>query len=248
MKRAQLVMVLAALALMLGAGVVLARLKSSHRLGPPGVKTQPIPDSVRLDILLPARVLDFDSEPIETTKEVLDTLPRDTSFGQRRYKAADGFEALLNVVMMGSDRTSLHKPQFCLTGNGWHIDKTETDHVRVPRPQPYDLPVVKLTTSRETESGGQTAKLSGLYVYWFVCGDALSGEPTGRERMWWMARELLRTGVLQRWAYVTCFAVCAPGQEAATYQRMRQFLAAAVPEFQLVPKPEAKASSPVATP
>jgi len=61
----------------------------------------------------------------------------------------------------------------------------------------------------------------------------------GGERMWSMAKHLLKTGVLQRWAYVSCFAVCPPGSEEATFERMRQFIAASVPEFQLTPKPEA---------
>ena len=57
--------------------------------------------------------------------------------------------------------------------------------------------------------------------------------------MWWMADKLVRTGVLQRWAYVSCLAVCYPGQEEATYERVKKFIAASAPEFQLVPKPQA---------
>jgi hypothetical protein len=113
--------------------------------------------------------------------------------------------------------------------------------VRIPRPHPYDLPVVKLVVGREMTVQGQTMPLRGVFVYWFVCEDGLSGEPTGWERMWWMARELVRRGVLQRWAYVTCFAVCLPGREEATYERMKEFLAQAVPEFQLVSGPRVQA-------
>jgi len=53
--------------------------------------------------------------------------------------------------------------------------------------------------------------------------------------MWWMARDLIRTGVLQRWAYVSYLAICEPGQEDATFERMKTFIAASVPEFQLTP-------------
>jgi hypothetical protein len=248
MKRSQLVVVAVALLLMLGAAGVLARLKSGHHLGAPGVKTQPIPGSVRLAIELPERVLDCESEVLEPGSDALKALPQDTSFGQRRYKAPDGFETALNVVLMGTDRTSIHKPQFCLVGAGWQISPPETDRVRVYRPQTYDLPVIKIIATREvTGPEGQRGTLRGVYVYWFVCDDALSGEPSGVQRMWWMARELLRTGVLQRWAYVTCFSVCAPGQEEATYKRMQRFLSSAVPDFQLTPKP-APAAAPGATP
>jgi len=232
-KRAQWIVAGVALALMAGGAGALVRMKAGHRLGAPGVKTQPIPDSVRLEVLLPERVADFDSQPVETTAEVLNTLPPDTSFGQRRYQAPDGFETLLNVVLMGTDRTSLHQPQFCLTGGGWHIDREEVTQVRINGRPPYDLPAMKLTTSREATVNGQTVPLRGLYVYWFVCDGAYTARHG--ERMWWMARELLRSGMLQRWAYVTCFSVCAPGGEEATYRRMEQFLSAAVPEFQLTP-------------
>lgn len=229
--------------MMLGSALVLARLDAVQRLGQPGVRTRPLDDgTIRVQVLLPEAVPGYRSEWVEQQKEVIEALPPDTSFGQRHYKADDGFEVLLNVVLMGTDRTSIHKPQFCLTGAGWRIEETVRDRVRIPRPHPYDLPVVKLVAGREMTLQRQTVPVRGIYVYWFVCEDGLSGEPTGFERMWWMARELVRRGVLQRWAYVTCFAVCLPGREEATYERMKAFLALAVPEFQLVSGPSVAGS------
>jgi hypothetical protein len=55
--------------------------------------------------------------------------------------------------------------------------------------------------------------------------------------MWWMARDLIKTGILQRWAYVSYCAFCLPGQEDATFERMKAFIAASAPEFQLTPFP-----------
>ena len=60
-----------------------------------------------------------------------------------------------------------------------------------------------------------------------------SASTLGVQRMWWMAREMFRTGVLQRWAYISCFAICPPGREDATFERMTKFIAASVPEFQM---------------
>jgi hypothetical protein len=45
----------------------------------------------------------------------------------------------------------------------------------------------------------------------------------------------LRTGVLQRWAYLSYFAVCAPGQEDAAFERMKNLIVHSVPEYQLPP-------------
>jgi hypothetical protein len=149
----------------------------------------------------------------------------------------------VNVVLMGGDRTSIHKPQFCLPGNGWAIDRTETASVRVSKPHAYDLPVMKLTASAaETKSGGQIVNWRGVYLYWFVADNALTEYHW--ERMWWMARDLIRTGVLQRWAYVTVFSPCYPGEEDAAFERMKRLISASVPEFQLAAGPEATGPSP----
>ena len=238
MNRQQWVLVVVVLALMGATAGVLTRLRASQQLGQPGLKTRALGDSRNLEILLPERVLDFTSEPVEQDSMVLGALPKDTSFGQRRYQAPDGFETLLNVVLMGSDRTSLHKPQFCVTGAGWAIERTELTGVPITQPCAYELPVMKLTTTKEGTLNGQRVNVRGIYVYWFVAEDALTAHHW--QRMWWMARELLRTGKLQRWAYVTCFSVCQPGQEEGTFNRMKQFLGAAVPAFQLPPRADAK--------
>jgi hypothetical protein len=237
MNRQMLISSVAALALMGGSAIILNGVRTHQTLAQPGVKTHPIPGSIRLEAILPEHVLNYDSKWMETDEVTLGTLPKDTSFGQRRYKAPDGFSMDLRVVLMGRDRTSMHKPQLCLTGQGWHIDDTASaeTHVRVQRPFEYDLPVVKLVAHTTALIEGQNQQLSGVYVYWYVADDAMSASALGLQRMYMMASKLLRTGILQRWAYVSCFAACAPGQEVATFERMKAFIAAGVPEFQLYP-------------
>jgi hypothetical protein len=168
---------------------------------------------------------------------VLDFLPKDTSFGQRLYTAADKFWVQANVVLMGADRTSIHKPQFCLGGLGFNIDAAASSEttIHIDRPVPYDLPVMKLVATKEAMIEGRKEKVRGIYVYWFVADN----EYTARhwERMWWMARDVMRTGVLQRWAYASYFAYSRPGGEEATFERMKKLIVASVPEFQLTPKP-----------
>jgi hypothetical protein len=220
----------------------LVNLRANQKLGQPGVKTAPLANGHNLEVLLPERVLDFTSEPIETPKVVIDYLPKDTSYGQRRYLGPDGFWVSANVVLMGADRTSIHKPEFCLPGQGWRIDEKSKVNVPIDGPRPYQLPVMKwvMTNFLETEAG-QKKEFRGLYVFWFVA----DGEQTANanQRMWWMARDLLRTGVLQRWAYVSYFAVCTPGQEEPAFERMKKLIAASVPEFQRMPGAEEQTAS-----
>ena len=228
-----------------GSAAVLLKFKAQQKLGAPGVKTRPLANSRNLEVVLPETVLDYTSVWLEQTAMVTNTLPSDTSFGSRRYTAPDKFWTQVTVVLMGSDRTSLHKPQFCLTGAGWAIDSNATreETVRVEQPQPYDLPVVKYVASRQVQQEGRTVEWRGIYVYWFVAEDAISATESGLERMWAMAHTLVTTGVLQRWAYISYFAVCPPGQETATYERLKKLIAASVPEFQLTPKPKTQVAA-----
>lgn len=240
MTRQKTILFAIALVLIGSTAVLLAHLRTNQKLGLPGVTTVPSKEAdangIKVDVVLPAQVLGLGSEIIPVDKMVLDFLPKDTSYGQRRYRASDGsFETILNVVMMGTDRTSLHKPQFCLGGQGWVIDDSLSSMVEIPvqKPSPYNLPVMKLVTTKHVTVDGHPVSARGLYVYWFVSHEGVTASHT--DRMWSMASHLLRTGVLQRWAYVSCFSICQPGREAETFERMKQFIAAAVPGFQLTP-------------
>jgi hypothetical protein len=237
MKQQKNFLFVAALALMAGTGVLLAWFQSHQTLGRPGVTTSAITNSNRLRVELPVTVLDYKSERLDPADAELGGLPPDTSFGKRIYQAPDGFATVLSAVLMGTDRTSLHKPQFCLEGQGWHIDETQNllTHVRIERPCAYDLPLMRLVTTNERMVNGGLVRTRGIYVYWYVADGMLDASVSGKGRMWSMARDMLLTGVMQRWAYVSCLSESPPGQEEATFERMKKFIAAAAPEFQAPP-------------
>jgi hypothetical protein len=245
MNKQKWIAVVIVLGLMAASAQWLGQFNSRQKLGQPGVKTSALPDSIRRRVELPEKVLDYDAEFIETDPDTLG-LPHDTSMRGGMYKSTNGYPILLNVVLMGTDRSSMHKPQMCLEGQGWHIDNSASvvTKVHIEKPTSYDLPVVKLIANREGTVNGQRSVARGVYVYWFVADDALSASVSGFERMWMMSKHLVLTGVLQRWSYISCFSVCPPGEEDAEYERMKEFIGALVPEFQLTPKPAA--ASPVA--
>jgi len=242
MKRRELTLLLAGLVLIGGTAGLLGRLKTHQRLGKPGVRTTPIPGSANLRILLPEKVLDYQASFVQESEAVTNTLPKDTSFGRAVYTGPGGFWIDVGDVLMGTDRTSIHKPQFCLTGQGWRITKTEVTSVPTSSPHQYDLPVIRLTTApREINLDGRLVQASATYVYWFVADGTLSADPWGFKRMWSTTKHLLATGERHRWAYVACLALSTPGQENAVFERIRQFIAASAPEFQLTPPPAAAA-------
>jgi hypothetical protein len=238
MNRRMMMLTASGLLLIAVAAGVLSGAGHRQRLSPPGVRTHALPNTQLLEADLPEKVANYESEKREVEDVTKSTLPQDTSFGVRQYTAADGFKMVLRVVLMGRDRTSMHKPQICLTGQGWQIDDSisSATTIHVTKPIAYDLPVVKLV-ARAPDA--QNRLHTGIYVYWYVANDAVSASTSGFQRMWLMASKLLKTGVLQRWAYVSCFSECAPGEEAATFERMSRFLAEAVPQFQLYPMAQA---------
>lgn len=222
---------IAALLLMALAGGVIHHLQARQKLGQPGVRAEPVAGSQRWRILLPEKVASLTSREEPAAEVELTALPADTSIGKRIYRAADGAELLLQIVLMGRDRTSIHQPQYCLTGQGWVIEQTEEVRLRLAGPSPRELPALKLTASKVvTLDNGQRVSLRAIYVYWFVADGVVTAHRS--ERLRWMAEELLKTGTLQRWAYVACLAQCRPGEEEKTFARMKDFIAEAGPQFQ----------------
>jgi hypothetical protein len=234
MKYQKWLILFVALVLMAGTAGVLTWLKTNQKLGPPGIKATPIPGSVMMKIALPERVLDFTSTNVPESEVELGYFPKDTSYVRRLYQAPDGFDASAVIILMGADRTSIHRPDYCLPGQGWSIGLKTAVNIPIRGGQPYELPVMKWVVRNSFQTpDGQKQEVSGVYVFWFVAEHEQTVD--NYQRMWWLARDLLRTGVLQRWAYVSYFTVCGPGQEDAAFERMRQLIAASVPEYQLPP-------------
>lgn len=243
MNKEKWIVLSAALILIAAAAGYLASVKNKQRLGNPGLKMvqQPVlvekgkafETNLLETVDLPSDVLDYSATPLPITEAELGWLPKDTTFARRRYVARQAFPIDVSIVLMGRDRTSIHKPEICLTGQGWRVETSELLRVPVSKPHSYDLPILKLIAAKDTpDENGRMIQRRAVYVYWFVSENRLTA--SHRERVWWMAKDLITTGILQRWAYVACLSICPPGQEEVTFTRIKEFIAASVPEFQLV--------------
>lgn len=234
MKRRRLTLLLTGLVIMLATAGMIYRLHSQQKLGKPGVLLAKADTATGFEVALPEKVLDYTSEKQGPLPEELGMLPKDTTFGRRSYRAPDGFQVDIAVVVMGADRTSIHRPEFCLTGQGWKIDAShsgvETLEVAGDRQKSLELNRMILDKNLP-QPDGSMVPARGMYLYWF----SADGRETPRQwqRMWWMAGDLIRHGTLQRWAYIAYFARCHPGQEDAALDRLRKFIAASAPQFQV---------------
>ena len=214
------------------------------RLGNPGLVMEKVPLTNELGEIirdqrayLPANVPGFRAIDLPVTSNEATNLPPDTMYGRKAYRAKDGFSAQMTVVMMKTDRTSIHRPQLCVSGAGWDIQKTEVIDIPVPLPSPYVLKATCLTSTKMAKKeDGTKFPISGIYIYWFVSEERLV--PTHELAQWAITRDLITSGTLYPWAYVSVFAVFMPGQEEAALARAKELIASTAPQFQLVPAPD----------
>jgi len=224
-----------ALILIAGTAVALAEFRAHQKLGKPGIKATPIPGQVAMQIELPENVPGFTSTNVPESDVELGYFPKDTSYIRRSYQTDGAPPIFATIVMMGADRTSIHKPDYCLPGQGWQITKKSV--VKVPLASVnYELPVSVWRLSNSLQApDGRVQTIHGIYVFWFVADNEQT--PSFYQRLWWLTRDMVSTGVLQRWAYVSYFTPCEPGQEDAAVERVKKLISESVPQFQLLPPP-----------
>ena len=124
MKIQKSLILLMVLALIAVTGGTLTWFKRHQKLGQPGIKATPIPGSVAMKIDLPAKVLDFTSTNVQESDVELGYFPKDTSFVERWYTSPDGSPGIsATVILMGADRTSIHRPEYCLVARDSRVIK-----------------------------------------------------------------------------------------------------------------------------
>lgn len=230
---------LIALALIGGTFFLLLRGRDRQKLGSPAVRLTSVPlitadgRMVRTNsVFLPGRIPGYESKVGVLSDVEISGLPPDTSFGRSIYRSPiDNFTVQASVVLMGRDRTSIHQPDFCLTGAGWMIQSKRYDTIPLAGEGAPILPVRRFdAVLNYTTPEGAPRRTAGVYVFWF----AADGEVTASHvhRTWSSIQHLITDGVLQRWSYTSYFAQCEPGEEESTYARLRELIAASVPQFQ----------------
>lgn len=173
----------------------------------------------------------WEGRPAEVTAVEREVLPPDTGFSRMNYVALANLResVFLSIVLSGRDRTSIHRPELCLVGQGWTITG-QTTH-RFSRPDsPHDVPATVLRIEREfTTARGEKVKVPALFAYWFVGADKVVGSNV--ERVVQSSIDRLRHLQAHRWAYVVA-QTFAPDGEAAALARIQRVLDGALPAFQ----------------
>lgn len=159
-----------------------------------------------------------------------DILPKDTVLLKKRYFHNENPERTVfaSIVLSGDDRSSIHRPEVCMVGQGNRIESSEVIEVSLDGREP--LRVMVLNMSR-TIPGHPT--FHTYYAYWFVGKDKET--PHHLERAVWMAWDRVFRNVSHRWAYL---AVSGPRaadlSDTSHHEQIREIVASLYPQISLI--------------
>lgn len=184
-------------------------------------------------VTLPRTIgLDWLGQDAEVTPIEREVLPPDTGYSRKTYTSLldRRQQVLLSIVLSGRDRTSIHRPEICLVGQGWTITGQARHAFRRPDTKKVLVPATVLRIEREiTRPGGKTVKVPALLAYWFVGADKVV--PSNTDRLVFSTFDRLRHLETHRWAYVLAQTLALDGEEAAL-ARIQSVLDGTLPSFQ----------------
>ena len=224
---------LAAGAVVVFAGLVVL---AAHRLD--AMQTSPrVGIKLAADGINPVALPDYlgtnwEGQPADIAPVEREVLPADTGFSRKTYVSLHNLNerVFLSIVLSGRDRTSIHRPELCLVGQGWTITERSEHAFSWPRGGAASVPATLLRIQREvTTARGEKVRIPAYFAYWFVAADKVVASNT--ERVFRASFDRLRHLQAHRWAYVVVQTV-APDGEAAALRRMQAVLDGTLPVFQ----------------
>jgi hypothetical protein len=158
---------------------------------------------------LPYAVGRFIGEAGEISKIERETLPSDTEMARMDYhtpgiRSVDRHQLTLTIVLSGAERRSIHRPEVCLSGQGWKV--LNAQDLTVPISKGGEITARDLLIEKPvTLSDGKRRNLRAHYVYWFVGSNVTT--PSHWTRIWISARDSIVHNVNHRWAYPAVMAL-----------------------------------------
>jgi hypothetical protein len=127
-----------------------------------------------------------------------EALPEDTEFVKSAYTNAAGARLFTSIVLSGTARDSIHRPQRCLKGQGNSLDGEYDLKVPLEGRDPLKIRIIKASRTFYTEEG--EVPYHSYYAYWFVGQDRET--PSHYARMFWLAWDRVVRSKANRWAYI----------------------------------------------
>jgi EpsI family protein len=165
---------------------------------------------VGVNLTLPESVGVWEGKDEQITEKEIGTLGPETQFARKTYTNGLGDELHVTIVLAGHDmNTSIHRPERCLTAQGW--DLVDSGSVRVPLASGAAMEATRLHDMQMFKSAEHARGIPvyNLDYYWFVGYSDITNSHTAR--YWMDIRDRILHGYNQRWAYFTVAATVTEG-------------------------------------
>lgn len=204
---------LALIVVILGVTSVLTTLTSDvTKASEPGIRL------VNGQLYLPDTVGDWVGGAADGLSEAeQQVLPADTLGIRRRYSRNGKGDITCSAILAGRDVTSIHRPELCLPGQGWNIQREQIETIRTPTVEGGELKVMRMDASHTVTTATSTRPPRAIFIYWFVGKDRIT--PYHWQRIFWTTQDRVLRNRNHRWAYILIAAPVRWEQTAEAHQR-----------------------------
>jgi EpsI family protein len=153
------------------------------------------------ELQLPDRVGDWSGgKPEGMTETEKHVLPEDTLGIRRHYVDGQGRELNCTVILAGRDVTSIHRPELCLPGQGWTIQREHVESIRLRPEDGNALQVMRMDAVHTVAMAGPGRPAQAIFAYWFIGKDRTT--PHHWQRILWTTADRVLHNRNHRWAYL----------------------------------------------
>ena len=171
--------------------------KVSNRLSDPG-----------LTMSLPESMGEFRGKDIGMSSQEKQAFDEGVEMARSVYMAPDGRQFMCTLVLSGPIKRSLHRPEVCLPGQGWKVDKSEVVTVTAPDGRTQDVTMLHLFRDYEDPNTGQRVRARSFDIYWYVGKDVAT--PSYTSHVILSHRDSVFRNINHRWGMASVFASLPP--------------------------------------
>jgi hypothetical protein len=150
------------------------------------------------DLEIPDICPDCGSPLFNMARAEKEQLPEDTEFVKSAFTNAVGTRLFTSIVLSGTARDSIHRPQRCLVAQGNTMEGEYNLEIPLEGRDPLTVRVIKASRTFHTPDG--PVPYYSFYAYWFVGQDRET--PSHYSRMFWLAWDRVVRSKANRWAYI----------------------------------------------
>jgi hypothetical protein len=157
-----------------------------------------------------------------------EALPKDTEFVKSAFTNDAGQRVFTSVVLSGTARDSIHRPQRCLRGQGNSVEREYTMEIPMEGRKPLKVRVMHASRMLRTATGDEVPYYS-YFAYWFVGQDKETCSHYAR--MFWLAWDRVINSKAHRWGYISVAGVRDPEDASKHEAEIKDFVAQMYPHI-----------------